>query len=380
MTDANSGIRQRLTRALDGAVADGVTPGAICEITRSGSTITATAGHTASFDAAGSPLAEPLRGRVTDSTIYDLASVSKLYTSITLLSLADKGVVDLDVSIADWVLPYASNAKNTVTLAHLLSHTSGLPPTNPTTLKRSVHDLGTEHSAWARPERAELLHDILTLPLAHPTGTNKVYSCLGYITAMAVAETATGMPWEQLVREHVLEPLNLSQTTFSPDVTRTAPTEFQPQLGRGMVHGIVHDETAAALGGPGGNAGLFAPVRDVTALGSALLDDLPDILSPQSFERLWNDQLPDLVGDAAPRVEHELGYAQSLGLRIGQTSWMGDTGRQARGHTGFTGTSLLVDRDEDLVVVLLTNRVHPSRDRSDATDLRRTISTLAYEG
>lgn len=380
MVDADAAIRQRLESALQCAVADDIAPGAICEVTRSGSsTITVTAGHLASYDQRGEPFSED-REPVTDDTIYDLASVSKIFTSITLLSLADDGVIDLDTSIAEWLPVYRTHDKSAVTLAHLLSHTSGLPPTNPHTLRRSVRGVGTDHATWVTPERTTVLHDILSLPLARPTGTDKVYSCLGYITSMAVAEAATGLPWAQLVRERVLAPLALTQTTFTPDRARTAPTEYQPAIGRGMVHGVVHDETSCALGGASGNAGLFAPARDVTALGSAMLAGLPGVLSAQSFARLWNDQLPSLLGNAAAQVESELGYGQSLGLRIGQQSWMSPAGSAARGHTGFTGTSLLVDRDAGVVVVLLTNRVHPDRGGFDATALRHAISTVAYEG
>lgn len=381
MPDAESALRQRLQDALNRAVTDGVTPGAICEVTRAGSpSITVMVGHTASFDDSARPLEDDDRAPVTDDTIYDLASVSKVFTSITLLSLADDGLIDLDVSVAEWLPAYRSSEKSAVTLAHLLSHTSGLPPTNPHTLRRSVRGMGTADAAWVTPERATVLDDILALPLAAPTGTDKVYSCLGYITAMAVAEAATGQPWADLVRQRVLEPLALTQTTFTPERTRTAPTEYQPHTGRGMVHGVVHDETSCALGGTSGNAGLFAPVGDATALGSATLAGLPGVLSPQSFARLWDDQLPGLLGDAAPSVESELGYAQSLGLRIGQKSWMSPAGGNARGHTGFTGTSILIDREAQLVVTLLTNRVHPDRDHSDATDLRSAISAIAYEG
>lgn len=380
MTDADSAIRQRLQDALDGAIAAGVTPGAICEVTRAGSpAITVAVGCTASFDDSGRPLEGDDREPVTDDTIYDLASVSKIFTSITLLGLADDGLVDLDASVAEWLPSYRSSEKSAVTLAHLLSHTSGLPPTSPHTLRRSVRGEGTDHATWVAPERTMVLEDILTLPLARPTGTDKVYSCLGYITSMAVAEAATGRPWADLVRERVLEPLALANTTFAPDRTSTAPTEHQPHIGRGMVRGIVHDETAHALGGAAGNAGLFAPARDVTALGSAMLAGLPSVLSPQSFSRLWDDQLPSLLGDATVPVERELGYGQSLGLRIGQESWMSPAGSDARGHTGFTGTSILIDRQADLVVTLLTNRVHPDRGRSDATALRSTISAIAYE-
>ena len=381
MTDADSATRQRLIAVLKRAVADGVTPGAVAEISRRGSpTVTASAGHLASFDTHGNPIPEVVREPVTADTVYDLASVSKLFTSITLLTLADQGVVDLDASVGEWLPAYRTPEKSAVTLAHLLSHTSGLPATNPSTLRRTVHRETPDGPRWVTPVRDEMLDEILALPLVHPAGTTKVYSCVGYISAMALAVAATGTPWPNLVQRHILAPLKLYRTTFWPDAARTAPTEFQPHLGRGLVHGVVHDETAHALGGPGGNAGLFAPSADVTALGAALRDGLPTLVSPKTFARLWDDELPGILGTRAERVEAEIGYGQSLGLRIGQTSWMGDAAEAARGHTGFTGTSLLVDREAGLVVTLLTNRVHQGRDRTDATALRHTVHTLAYSG
>lgn len=379
MTDPDSATRRRLTAVLERAVADGLTPGAVAEINRCGSsTITASAGHLASFDTHGAVIPHAAREPVAADTVYDLASVSKLFTSITLLTLADQGVVDLDASVGEWLPSYRTPEKSAVTPAHLLSHTSGLPATNPSTLRRAVRHEGADRPRWVAPVRDELLDEILALPLVHPVGTAKVYSCVGYISAMALAVAATGAQWPQLVRRHVLEPLKLSRTTFSPDPARTAPTEFQPQLGRGLVHGTVHDETAHALGGPAGNAGLFAPSADVTALGMALRDGLPALVGPQTFARLWDDQLPCTLGARAEPVEAEIGYGQSLGLRIGQTSWMGDHAEAARGHTGFTGTSLLVDREAGLVVTLLTNRVHHGRERTDAASLRRAVHTLAY--
>lgn len=379
MSNAAAGTRERLQEALDAAIFDDITPGAICQITRLGApTISVTAGHLTSLDGMGQPLPPDAREAVTDETIYDLASVSKIFTSITLLSLADDGLVDLDVSVAEWLPSFDTQERSTVTIAHLLSHTSGLPPTNPHAVRRCVRDQGTDHAHWTGPQRGAVINDVLNLPLATPAGNNKVYSCLGYIAAMAIAEAATGLEWEELVLSRVLAPLQLLGTTFTPAVALTAPTEYQPHLGRGMVRGVVHDEIAHALGGPAGNAGLFAPAHDVTALGVGLANGLPGVLSSRSFERLWNNQLPRMLGPASTAAEAEIGYAQSLGLRIGQQSWMSAAGRNARGHTGFTGTSVLVDADKQVVVVLLTNRVHPDRDRADVTSLRNTVASIAY--
>ncbi|MGP6178467.1 serine hydrolase domain-containing protein [Microbacterium sp. A196] len=378
MTGADAALSSRLGAALAQAVEACVTPGAVCQVTIAGETVTATAGDLASHDDAGAPIPLDQRTPVSSETVYDLASVSKVFTSIALLSLADEGIVDIDASVGEWLPSFRNGVRSDVTLAHLLSHTAGLPPVNPFTIQHAVQGFGTDDPRWVTPGRSALLDGILSLPLDRAPGTDKVYSCLGYITSMAAAEAATGASWSQIVRERVLAPLGLERTTLTPDAARTAPTEFQPELGRGMIRGVVHDETACALGGAAGNAGLFAPVADLTALGSALLAGLPDVLRPEFAALLWEDQLPRLIGPNAAAVEHNLGYGQSLGLRIGQRTWMSDAGTGARGHTGFVGTSLLVDREHDLVVALLTNRVHPNRSLADATDLRHAISTIAY--
>jgi CubicO group peptidase (beta-lactamase class C family) len=368
-----------LEKILDDAIADGVTPGAACEVSRVGrETVTITVGRLADYDATGRPVTAAGSEPVREETLYDLASVSKLFTAITVLSLADDGLLDLDVSVAEWLPAYAHGAKANVTLAHLLSHTSGLMPTCPDSWRACVRDAGTDHANWVDRNRSDVLDDVLAVELVRPAGTDFEYSCLGYITSMAVAEIATGLPWSQLVRERVLDPLDLTHTTFTPNAARTAPTEYQPRLGRGMVRGVVHDENAYALGGEAGNAGLFAPVCDVTKLGSALLAGLPGVLGSPWFDRLWEDQLPAMLPDAAARVEKRIGFGQSLGLRIGQETWMSGQGSDGRGHTGFTGTSLLVDRHHGVVITLLTNRVHPDRECSDPTRLRRSISEAAY--
>lgn len=376
---ASTTNRAALSTLLEEAVSEGVTPGAVCEITQGNASTVVAVGLAATADADGRPLPEDASARitVTADTLYDLASVSKVVTAITMLALADRGTIDLDGSVADWLPSFRPHGRSRVTPAHLLSHTAGLPAVSPA-WRRCVIDADTDRARWVPAPRADVLAEVLATPLTTEPGTALEYSCLGYVTSMAVAEAATGRGWEQLVRELVLDPLGLTETTFAPDADRCAPTEHMPGLGRGTVRGIVHDETAHALRGAAGNAGLFAPARDVTALGRAILNELPGVLRPDTFARLWQDQLPSLIGERALRETRRAGFAQSLGLRIGQRSWMSEPGGAARGHTGFTGTSLLIDRDADLVVTLLTNRVHPHRDHADATALRAAVHAAAY--
>jgi CubicO group peptidase (beta-lactamase class C family) len=298
-------------------------------------------------------------------------------------------VLDLDRPLGHWLADYRSGGtaaagataasatggpagKESVTLRHLLTHTSGLPPI---------------WSGWHAPlesgrpfDRQALLADLLATPLAAPPGTGFDYSCVGFNTVMALSEAATGRRWPELVAERVLDKLPVG-LTFTPDRDLCAATEYQPDHGRGMVRGTVHDETAWALGGACGNAGLFGTAAALLEFGEALRAGLPGILSAGSAREMWRDQLPDTLGAGAAAVGPGYvgpGYGHGLGLRIGHTAWMGASGTTARGHNGFTGTSLLVDREAGVTLVLLTNRVHPRRERSDVQALRSAVADALY--
>ena len=141
----------------------------------------------------------------------------------------------------------------------------------------------------------------------------------------------------------------------------------------------VHDESAFVLGGAAGNAGLFGTASALLAFGERLRAGFPELLPAAAAEQMWTNQLPELMGTAAAAAAQEAsGYGQGLGLRVGQTGWMGRSAEQARGHNGFTGTSLLTDRDRRVTVVLLTNRVHPSRTSSDIGSLRPAVHETVY--
>lgn len=344
---------QTLQSLLDQAVADGVAPAISCAV------------------AVGAEVLPVLNaGNATPETFFDLASVTKLFTTVTALALVDDGTLALDEPLAAQLPAYSHGPKAAVTLRHLLSHTTGLP---------------SEWRGWrtfldeARPfDRALLIEDLLGTELEAAPGTRFEYSCAGFNTVMALAEHASGKPWAVLVREKVLDPLHTDGITGTPALERCAPTEEQSSLGRGIVKGIVHDEAAWSLGGLSGNAGMFATAKGLRVFGEAIRNGLPGILSPAMAAEMWRSQLPEILGNnfdpSTPGFEH------GLGLRINQQPWMGSAGGQARGHGGFTGTSLLVDKVQGLTIVLLSNRVHPSRDGDDATALRKAVSDVVYSG
>ncbi len=282
-------------------------------------------------------------------TIFDVASLTKLFTATVVLTLVQDGVLDLDDKVTRW-LPEFSH--DTVTLRHLLSHTSGLP---------------AHLNLWERPDPRAA---IFTAPVAGPPGGVFEYSCLGYITAGWVAEAASGRPLRELVAERICTPLGLNDTGYLPApelLPRIAATEYQPYVHRGMVRGSVHDENSWNFGGGVGNAGIFSTASDLARFGEMLRRGGERILAPELVTEMTTDQLPASL---------DPGYRQGLGPRIGDRSFMGvlaDTG--AIGHTGFTGTSLVVNRE--LVLVLLTNRVHPHRDRSSVQALRQRIAAAS---
>lgn len=337
-----------------------------------------TAGFAQTVCSSGAPVPEADRQPIDSGTLFDLASVTKVVSAMALLTLVGDGIVDLDSPIGDLLPEFAGPERRGVTMRMLLTHTSGLPGTW-TGWREALDRFGPDEFT-AGTARRTLLPDLLATPLAHRPGSHWEYSCVGYDTAMAAAEKATGADWADLVNARILRPLALSGTTFSPDPAHTAATERQPELGRGVVRGIVHDETAWSLGGTCANAGLFAPVSDVVRLGEAVRS--PSGACAEAAWNMWPEQVPRLFrpGDAPPQ---QLDHAHTFGLRIGQTAWMSDFGTRARGHTGFTGTSLHVDREKRLTVAILTNRIHPSRATGDPATgihaLRRAITSAIYE-
>ncbi len=373
-------LQSRLKDILEQAVADGITPSAVCAVALGGaeSQPVIFVGDAVRFGADGTELPPAERTVASADTVYDLASVTKIFTAITALTLVDDGLLALDVPVAGWLPAYRDGAdKATVTLRQLLTHTAGLPPIwegwrQP--LRSSLAAGGGSATATPVLDRSALIDDLLSTPLATLPGASFAYSCVGYNTVMALAESATARPWSELVNARVLAPLGIPELTFTPFTGSCAATEYQPENGRGMIRGVVHDESAWSLGGAAGNAGLFGTAAALLNFGERLRAGLPGVLSESLHTEMWTDQLSRELR----AVPHGPGYGHGLGLRIGQKPWMGKRGTEARGHNGFTGTSLLMDREQGISVVLLTNRVHPSRDLTDVVALRTAVSDAVY--
>ena len=277
-----------------------------------------------------------------DDTVFDLASVSKLFTSLTVVQLIEEGKVALDAPVATYLPEFAAGGKESVTIRQLLTHTSGFTSWLP---------------LWSRyPDKASRIKAVMDQPLTNPPGSTYLYSDLNMITLGVVVERLRGKPLDQVVAERVTGPLGMHDTGYNPtDRTRTAATEYQTSPARGMVWGEVHDENAWSLGGVAGHAGVFSTADDLAVLSQALLNGGTyrghRILSRASVTQLITDFNGDFPGDA-----------HGLGFELDQRWYMDAlSGPRTAGHTGYTGTSIVIDFASRSFAILLTNRVHPSR-------------------
>lgn len=335
-----------------------VASAAVAVIALDGRTVAASAvGEAVRYADASGRLLED-RPPVTLGSVFDIASITKPFTALVLLSLAAEGRVDLDGPVAAW-LPRHYADRPRVTLRHLLTHTSGLPA-----------------SRRVEKEPARVRWELmLSTPLERPIGTH-LYSDVGMIVAGRIAEIAGGAPLDVLVRDRITGPLGLTDTGYRPDpslLPRIVATEYKPGRGCRCVRGQVHDETAYALGGVTGHAGLFSTAGDLLRFGEALRTGGAGVVPADLIAEMVRDQRVDRGADRGrPAAE----YRQGLGVRIGDPAIVGPL-TDAFGHSGFTGTSLVVDAGRRLTVVLLTNNVHPVRGRPGIRELRAAVAAEA---
>ncbi|SEG92348.1 CubicO group peptidase, beta-lactamase class C family [Actinacidiphila yanglinensis] len=291
-------------------------------------------------------------------TIYDLASLSKLFTSIVAMQQLAAGRIALDTPVAHYLPEFATNGKGDITIRELLTHTSGFDADPVPSLWQGYPDIASREKA------------ILDAKPINPPGTTYLYSDLNMLSMQLVLEEVTGKPLDTLVREGITAPLHLTDTGYNPPASklpRIAATEYQTSPDRGMVRGQVHDENAWALGGVAGHAGVFSTVDDLAVLAQTILNG-----GTYRGHRI-------LSGDSVRLMEENFnqafpGDSHGLGFELDQIWYMGGlSGPQTLGHTGFTGTSLVIDPQSRSFVILLSNRVHPTRNTPSTNPPRRAI-------
>ncbi|MFK3980616.1 serine hydrolase domain-containing protein [Micromonospora sp. NPDC050397] len=289
-------------------------------------------------------------------SIFDLASVTKIYTAILLLQQVDRGRVDLKAPVIRYLPGFTGAGKDKITVEMLLTHTSGLP------VGATVTGLPDNTARW----RA-----VLATPLVSGAvpGTTFRYSSVGLMVAGKIVEQVTGQRLDQALKSNLTDPLGLFDTGFLPrtwpnaraKAIRLAATDARSS--RGLLRGTVHDDVANHLGGIAGHAGIFASAADLATIGQLLLDGGVHrgvrILNEATVAAMLsnhNTGKPAIDPDRPNRTS-----AHGLGVVLDQPWFMGRlSNARAFGHTGFAGPSLVVDPGRRLVLALLTNRAHPN--------------------
>lgn len=343
-------LNARLDSIVRNALAEGAAPGAALAVGRHGRLV-----HLRGY---GQLDWAPESPAVDSATRYDLASLTKVVgTTTAAMILEEEGRLELDRAVRDYLPEFNSPDKAPITVRMLLTHRGGLEAFAP--LFREFRG------------REQYLAEINRRPLAAPPGTRTEYSDWDLVLLQLVIERLTGQPLDRFLEERVFGPLGMADTGFNPGPAlraSIAPTEVQPLRG-GLVQGSVHDENAWALGGVAGHAGLFSSARDLAVFAQMLLNggayNGVSLLRPSTVAR-W-------TAPQGPGSSRALGWDTPSGTSSAGRFF----GPRSFGHTGFTGTSIWMDPQADLFVVLLTNRVNPTRDNNRYVPLRRAVADAA---
>jgi len=297
------------------------------------------------------------------NTMYDIASLTKVVATTTLVAKLAEGdfaaPLDLDARVERYLPEWASGPqpewRHKVTVRHLLTHTSGLPAFK---------------EYWRTSKgKADTLARIFAEPLEYEPGTKEIYSDLGIILMAEIVERLAGRTLDDLARTFIFSPLGMKDTMYRPPKKlwpSIAPTEIDNNLRHRMVQGEVHDENAFAIGGVSGHAGVFSTAPDLAAFCQMLLNG--GVYSHQRILRRAT-----ISQFTAP--QQLSGGTRTLGWAVPTEG--GSSGHyfstHSFGHTGFTGTSIWIDPDRQLFVVLLTNRVHPTRENTKIQQVRPAL-------
>ena len=312
------------------------------------------------------------RRPVTPETIYDLASLTKVIGLTTAaMMLVDEGKLDLDAPVQRYVPAFQGTGKQRVTIRHLLTHSSGLPAWRPLYAEA--------------PTREQALALVDTTPLLRQPGDTFVYSDLGAMVLTQAVEAITDQRLNDFLYSRLFGPLGIQSTRYLPPESwreRIAPTENDTVFRHRLLRGEVHDENAGRLGGVSGHAGLFSSASDLAKFATWLL-----------YFRIDDPNRVRYCGPPAPCISRETvrlftqrqnippGSSRALGWDTPSENSSAGTkmGPNAFGHTGFTGTSIWFDPDRNLFIILLTNRVNPTRANTKILQVRRRVADLVND-
>jgi CubicO group peptidase (beta-lactamase class C family) len=342
---SDAAIRDTVHAVLDRALAEKAFPGAIAVVgTKSRVIAQYAVGH---LDWAPSPAPD-------EHTLWDMASLTKVVGLTSgLMQLVQEGKLDLNAPVQHYIPSWKGPNKEKVLVRQLSTHTSGLPAFKP--YDEITHD----------PDSLAVL--MFKTPLDTLPGAKMVYSDIGAYMLGRVLEQVTGQSLDQYLHDHVFEPAGMHETMYRPPMVlwpRTAPTELDTVQRKRLVRGMVHDERAYYLGGVSAHAGLFSTAHDVTRFVQMMMNggtiDGRSVIPAAQITAFTKRQVEDrALGWQKPNGSNSAGHKMP---------------EEAYGHTGFTGTSIWVDPKDNVFVVLLTNRVDPTRANNKIGHVRTQLA------
>ncbi|MFH0071150.1 serine hydrolase domain-containing protein, partial [Peribacillus sp. NPDC056705] len=350
--------------AIERELQAGTMPGAVLGVLYQERQWMYAAGYADPKQAHASPLS------ASEETLYDCASLTKVTVTLPLiLRLIDEGMLTLSTRVSDILPSFGQLGKEEVTVGQLLTHTSGLQA-----------DMNLHAHGWTREQMWDALY---AAPLVTKTGTEVIYSDIVFLVLGRLIETLLQMPLDEAADSMIFEPLGMNSATFRPLARQAAcaATEYDDAT-KGHLSGVVHDEKARALGGACGHAGLFATASDLLRYARMWLRYG---LAPSDGAAEATGGPLRVVSQAAvrhairchtapiPEAYRGLGWVLKGDKMDASGDWMSP---RCYGHTGFTGTSLFIDPDHELAVVLLTNRVYGGRNTSVASLRARVHNAL----
>ncbi len=345
-------ILTEMDEIMEQAIQEGVFPGAALWIGWRGETIKCSSfGRTADkrYDTY-SPTP------VTTKTLYDLASLTKVTaTTWAIMHLVERGLLRLTDSISTYIPQFGfDQQKASVTIWHLLTHTSGLP--GPLPLYKQYRG------------KDNIIEAICRQNLLFPPGTQHLYCDIGFILLGEIIHILSSLELDKYTQRYLSEPLGMENTMFNPPETiwdQIAPTEYVEWRG-GLLHGRVHDENAWTMGGVAGHAGLFSTIGDLAKFCMMLLG-----FGKYAGKRVL--RIRSIIEMTSPQGTYS-NEPFGFGWMINRPYFMGQLSNdKTLGHTGFTGTSIVISPQQGLATVLLSNRVCPTRNGPDINPYRRRI-------
>ncbi len=310
-------------------------------------------------DAVGYKALEPDKLVNDVHTIYDVASLTKVVSTTTLIMhLIETKQLSLDAKVYRLLKRYKHQG---TTIDELLTHTSGLPADIP--------------RANTLRHKEDVLSKVYDMELSYEPKTKVVYSDVGFILLGQIIETLFKQPIHKVAHTLIFNPLNMTNTTYRPDKDETAPTEYRDDaVFKGMLKGLVHDEKSFALEGLSGHAGLFSTAYDLALFAKAILDDA-FVLNAKTIQTLMKTQV-HLKTQHDSIASRALGWDKpTKGGMAGDFISIDDTIM----HTGFTGCHMIIEKKQQKALIVLSNGVHPKRQNNQMMHYRKALSNIIFK-